>query len=104
MLPQVFDELAVVLHVVALYAELVGDGAQVLNGGAGGVRAAVRHNLLAQRFGQGVVHADGLPFAAEVVFGAVEQGDLVRAVDVHGGLLHELLDQLADGIIGAIGW
>ena len=27
----------------------------------------------------------------------------MRAVDVHGGLLHELLDQLADGIIGAIG-
>ena len=68
------------------------------------LRAAVRHDFLAQCLGQRIVHADGLPFAAEVVFGAVEQGDLVRAVDVHGGLLHELLDQLADGIIGAIGW
>ena len=44
-LPQVFDELAVVLHVVALHAELVGDGAQMLNGGAGMLRAAVRHDF-----------------------------------------------------------
>ena len=51
-LPQVFDELAVVLHVVAFHAELVGDLAQVLHGGAGVVRTAVRHDFLAQGLGR----------------------------------------------------
>ena len=102
-LPQVFDELAVVLHVVAFHAELVGDLAQVLHGGAGVVRTAVRHDFLAQGLGKGVVHADGLPFAAEVVFGAVQQRHLVAAEHVHGGVLHELLDERADGVVVAVG-
>ena len=102
MLPQVLDELAVVLNIVTLHAELVGDLAQMFHGSAGVVRTAVRHDLFAERLGERIIHADGLPVAAEIVFGAVDQRDLMGAEHVHRGLLHELLDQLADGVVGAV--
>ena len=101
-LPQVFDELAVVLHIVAFHTELVGDLAQVLHGGAGAVRAAIRHDFLAKSFGEGIIHADGLPFAAEIIFGAVQQGHLVSAEHVHGSVLHELLDERTDSVVVAV--
>ena len=101
-LPQVFDELAVVLHIVAFHTELVGNGTEMFHGSTRIVRAAIRHDFLAERFGKGIIHADGLPFAAEIVFGTVEQRHLVGAEHVHGGVLHELLDERADGVVVAV--
>ncbi len=104
MLPQVFHELTVVLHLVALDTELVGDLAEMFHGGAVGLRVfwVMGHDLLAQRLGQRIVHGNRLPIAAEVVFRAVQQRHLIRAEHVLGGFLHQLLHQLADGVVGAI--
>ena len=101
-LPQVFDELAVVLHIVAFHAKLVGNGTEMFHGSARIVRTAIRHDFLAKSLGEGIIHADGLPFASEIVFGTVEQRHLVGAEHVHGGVLHELLDERADGVVVAV--
>ena len=101
-LPQVFDELAVVLHIVAFHTELVGNDTEMFHGSARIVRAAIRHDFLAKSFGEGIIHADGLPFAAEIIFSAVQQGHLVGAEHVHGSVLHELLDERTDSVVVAV--
>ena len=81
---------------VAFHTEFVGDGPQMLDRG-------LRGDLLTQRLGERAVHGHLLPFAAEIVFGAVQQRDLRRTVDILGGLLDELLDECRDGVVRAIG-
>ncbi len=96
-------ELAVVLHVVAFHTEFVGDAAEFLDGRARVVGTTVRHDLLAKRFGQRVVHAHRLPLATQVVFRAVEQRDGRAAEHVFRGLLHEFLDERGDRVVVAVG-
>ncbi|CRH69495.1 Uncharacterised protein [Chlamydia trachomatis] len=89
------NQLAVILHFVALNAKLVCNRTQMLN-------RSFRRNLLAQSLRKRAVHGNLLPLAAKIVLFAVKQSHLSGAESVDSSLLDQLFSKSSNRIVSAI--
>ena len=106
-LPDLLDELAVAPAALGrdIQADDLRQGLELLDGGVDGDlgdRGLLRE-LASQCLVEGGVHLHDAPFAAEVVLGAVDEGDGGGTEDLDRDLLDDVVDQLRTGVIGAVG-
>ena len=96
MLPHLLDVFAVAAeHSFEIDIVFLRNLREPLHGG-------LRGDLLTDLLGQRIIHAHDGPFAAEIVFRAVGQGDLERTGGIAGGILDERLGEIRDRMIIAI--